>query len=54
MSIDFIFRLIGMVVFSVIGVFWGINFSKGVVHSPARFSIHNHPDQFHNGIWLVH
>lgn len=37
MSIDFIFRLIGMVVFSVIGVFWGINFSKGVVHSPGDF-----------------
>lgn len=29
MSIDFIFRLIGMVVFSVIGVFWGISISNG-------------------------
>ena len=31
MSIDFIFRLIGMVVFTVIGVFWGINIAKVTV-----------------------
>jgi uncharacterized protein YacL len=31
MSIDFIIRLIGMVVFSVVGVFWGINIAETAI-----------------------
>ena len=40
MSIDFIIRLIGMVVFSIVGVFWGINLSETVipVFGQVRFS----------------
>ena len=37
MSIDFIFRLIGMVVFSVIGVFVGLDISKGAELNPSKF-----------------
>lgn len=40
MSIDFIVRLIGMVVFAIVGVFWGINLSETVIPAfgQVRFS----------------
>ncbi len=37
MSVDFIIRLIGMIGFTVVGVFWGVSLGKSAQHSTASF-----------------
>ena len=39
MSIDFIFRLIGMVLFSIIGVFWGISLGQAANLNPEPHTL---------------
>lgn len=51
MSIDFIIRLVGMVVFTVIGVFWGINLSKIAI--PPSGEIQFNTAQFGFSLGLV-